>query len=127
MKHVPMRIWTGLQILILLAVVIDIGLHVVWRPATRAQVSLAPVAIPMAFVSEHPECADELLRAMNVPNIRIQRYNGTLPGDEIMDDPIVAAWRAAQAKENRTHVSAATTKPGAGPGSPGRVSGPKPI
>ena len=29
-------------------------------------------AIPRRFVMDHPECADKLLRSMNVTNVRIQ-------------------------------------------------------
>ena len=35
-------------------------------------------AIPTRYVMDEPECADKLLRAMNVTNVRILPRNGTL-------------------------------------------------
>ena len=68
--------------------------------------SLPCAAVPMTFVSDYPECADHLLRAMNVTNVRVLRFNGTLPGADIPEDPIITAWRARRARANATTRSA---------------------
>ena len=62
-------------------------------------------AVPTQFVMEHTECADHLLRAMNITNVRIQRYNGTIPGQEVYDDPALAALRAARERVTRANKS----------------------
>jgi hypothetical protein len=40
--------------------------------------SLPCQAIPLRYVEDEPVCADKLLRAMNVTNVRIQTWNATL-------------------------------------------------
>ena len=42
--------------------------------------SLACAAIPTRYVMEEPECADKLLRAMNVTNVHILPRNATVGG-----------------------------------------------
>ena len=40
----------------------------------RSCIAVPPyAAIPRRFVMEHPDCADELLRSMNVTNVRVRR------------------------------------------------------
>jgi len=39
--------------------------------------SLPCQAVPIRFVIDEPECADKLLRSMNVSNVRILPHNGT--------------------------------------------------
>ena len=42
------------------------------RSSQSCDASLPCAAIPTRFVVEHPDCADKLLRSMNVTNVRIQ-------------------------------------------------------
>ena len=66
-----------LQILLLVLVVVDITLTI--RCANkidsmisqRERPSLPCAAIPTRLVLEHPECAQRLLEAMNVTNVRV--------------------------------------------------------
>ena len=60
-----------LLILILMGVMADIIITVRTAPSTPAKPSLPCAAIPTRYVLEYPECADRLLRAMNVTNVRI--------------------------------------------------------
>ena len=105
MAIITIAILTGLVINILLT----LGLREVevCQPPEYPASPLPCAAVPTCFVMEHPECADHLLRAMNITNVRIQRYNGTIPGQEVYDDPVVAAWRAA--RERATHTNSSST------------------
>ncbi len=101
MAIVTITILTGLVVNIFLT----LGLREVevCEPPEYPASPLPCAAVPTCFVMEHPECADHLLRAMNITNVRIQRYNGTIPGQEIYDDPAVAALRAARERVTRAN------------------------
>ena len=79
-----------LLVLVLIGVAADILLTLRTQPASRARPSLPCAAIPTRYILQYPDCADRLLRAMNVTNVRIlprsnlsgihpsyNRYNGT--------------------------------------------------
>ncbi|HOW73765.1 MAG TPA: hypothetical protein PKY77_24450 [Phycisphaerae bacterium] len=74
-------------------ILLTAGLH----PTEPAERPLACAAIPWAYITEYPECADRLLKAMNITHVEIRRFNGTLPGDEIYENPIIKAWQQARA------------------------------
>ena len=67
---------TTLLILLLLLVLVGATANVMVMLKLRSPQSCdaAPpcAAIPTRFVVEHPDCADKLLRSMNVTNVRIQ-------------------------------------------------------
>ena len=42
------------------------------RSSQSCDASLPCAAIPTRFVMEHPDCADKLIRAMNVTNVRVR-------------------------------------------------------
>ena len=42
-------------------------------PERQASPTLRCTAIPVKLILEDPECADKLLRAMNVTNVRVER------------------------------------------------------
>ena len=60
-----------LLILILMGVAANIITTIRTVPCTSVKQSLPCTAIPTQYVLEYPECADKLLRAMNVTNVRI--------------------------------------------------------
>ena len=100
----------GLQLVLLILTVVNMLMTVglVRRPQPVQVNQPSPVAhesVPWAFVTEYPECADHLLHTMNVTNVHVQRFNGTLPGDEIDNDPVVQAWRARRGLTNSTNAS----------------------
>jgi len=68
-------------LIVCLLVVVVVDLVVTMRLAVDMQVSAPQVcmqpalpcgAIPTRFVLEEPECADKLLKSMNVTNVRVQ-------------------------------------------------------
>ena len=58
-----------LLIVILLAVVADITIRVL--PSAKAKQQSRCLAVPTMFIVEHPDCADKLVQAANLTNIRI--------------------------------------------------------
>lgn len=66
MKDLYGRWAMGLLILLLVLVAVDIYLRVMQQPDQRPC-----LAIPTKFVLHEPECAEKLLRAANVSNVRI--------------------------------------------------------
>ena len=56
------------------------------KSSQSCNASLPCAAIPTRFVMEHPDCADKLIRSMNVTNVRVrsagQREASDVPGDE---------------------------------------------
>ena len=60
-----------LLVLIVIGIVAGIIITISTVPSTPAKPSLPCAAIPTRYVLEYPECADRLLRAMNVTNVRI--------------------------------------------------------
>ena len=76
MAIVTIAILTGLVINIFLT----LGLREVevCEPPEYPASPLPCAAVPTQFVMEHTECADHLLRSMNVTNVRIQRINESL-------------------------------------------------
>jgi len=61
---------------ILLTIILDQGLER-FNSCQNSRESLPCQAIPTRFVMEEPECANKLLRSMNVTNVRI------LPADAL--------------------------------------------
>ena len=60
-----------LLLLLLAGVTADIIITLKTVPSRLDRQSLPCAAIPTRYVLEYPECADRLLRAMNVTNVRI--------------------------------------------------------
>ena len=60
-----------LLVLILIGIVVDIVITIRAMSATPARSSLPCQAIPTRYVLEYPECADKLLRVMNITNVHI--------------------------------------------------------
>lgn len=109
MKDKRMPWLMGLQVLLVILVAVNLLMTVELargpQPQETNRRSLPCESIPWDFVSGYPECADHLMHAMNVTNVHIQRFNGTLPGSDIQNAPIVRAWRAARARvDNATHT-----------------------
>lgn len=77
MKTKTTLLLIGLQVIVLAAVIADLWVTTHPReelpPAPKP--SLPCAAVPMSFISENPECADHLLRAMNVTGVHIRRLN----------------------------------------------------
>jgi len=61
-----------LLVLVLIGVGADIVITFKAKPPTPVRSSLPCAAIPTRYVMEYPECADKLLQAMNVTNVRIR-------------------------------------------------------
>ena len=127
-KRIPWLIGLQLVLLTLIAVNLLMTAGLVRRPEPERLNPSLPVAhesVPWAFVTEYPECADHLLHTMNITNVHVQRFNGTLPGDEIENDPVVVAERAAHPASERNQ---STPSPGTGarltelPMSPERIA-----
>ena len=72
--------------IVLVGVAANLGITLKCRSRQEAGPSLPCAAIPTRFVMEHPDCADKLLRSMNVTNVRVrsagQRESSDVPGDE---------------------------------------------
>ena len=72
--------------IVLVGVAANLGITLKCRSRQEAGPSLPCAAIPTRFVMEHPDCADKLLRSMNVTNVRVrsagQREASDVPGDE---------------------------------------------
>lgn len=91
----------GMQGLILLLSIAQLAVSVHPGPQNTPAPILSAPAVPIDFVTEYPECADDLLRTMNITNVHVHRFNGTLPGAGVMNDPVVVAWQAAQDRSGR--------------------------
>ena len=67
----------GLQVLVLAAVTADlwVSTHPAEQPPVPPKPSLPCAAVPRSFISEYPECADHLLRSMNVTGVHVRRIN----------------------------------------------------
>ena len=77
MKQKTTVVIMALLSLILIGLVVDIIITVRTVPGESAKQSLPCAAIPTRYVLEYPECADKLLRAMNVTNVRILSRGNT--------------------------------------------------
>ena len=88
---------TIIVLLILLTVLVAANITVTLGGPTRQTPSdaLPCRAVPKSFVAEHPECANALLRSMNVSNIHIQRYEQWGP------QRLVAGTAARSDKDSR--------------------------
>ena len=68
-----------MQVVLILAMGIDILLAIrAGGGCASTQTAKPPLpcaAIPMSFVAQFPECADHLIQAMNITNVRVQRWN----------------------------------------------------
>ena len=63
------------------------------RPLTSSH---APCeAIPMSLVAANPQCADDLLHAMNITNVHVLPYGSPVPG---MDDETVQRLRTLMSR-----------------------------
>ena len=76
-----------LQMLILIGVCVDVALSLkisgemdALRSSMGARRSLPCESIPVRFVLDDPVCADKLLLAMNVTNVRVSPGGTSLPG-----------------------------------------------
>jgi hypothetical protein len=79
--------FTVIALLILLLGVSIVHIVITVRQSSTLSAPCPPVivprslpcqAIPLRYVEDEPVCADKLLRAMNVTNVRIQTWNATL-------------------------------------------------
>jgi hypothetical protein len=79
--------FTVIALLILLLGVSIVHVVITVRQSSTLSTSCPPVivprslpcqAIPLRYVQDEPVCADKLLQAMNVTNVRIQTWNATL-------------------------------------------------
>jgi hypothetical protein len=91
----------GMQGLILLLSIAQLAVSVHRGPQSNRASSLSVPAVPIGLVTEYPECADHLLRTMNITTVHVERFNGTLPGAGAMNDPAFVAWQAAQGRSRR--------------------------
>jgi len=85
-------------IAILAGLIINISLTLdlreveVCEPPEYPASPLPCAAVPTEFVMQHTECADHLLRSMNMTNVRIQRFNRSLfPHQPNLSIPEVSA------------------------------------
>ena len=68
--------------IVLAAVAANMVMTLKFRSELTSTPSLPCAAVPTRFVTEHPECADKLLRSMNVTNVQIRsRQRVPLSGD----------------------------------------------
>ncbi len=91
----------GMQASILIVLIAHLAVTVRWGPQNDRVQTASISAVPIDFVSEYPESADHLLRTMIITNVHLQRFNGTLPGAGVMNDPVVVAWQPAQDRSGR--------------------------
>jgi len=64
-----------LQIVIFITIVIHMMITVKhMQTETQHPPSLPCAAVPIGFVAEYPECADLLVKAMNISNFRIRPF-----------------------------------------------------
>ena len=52
------------------------------KSCQNTQKSLPCQSLPIRFVMEEPECAEKLLRSMNVSNVRVMSYEAKYLGDD---------------------------------------------
>lgn len=69
MNEKRIRLIVILLIVILLAVVADITIRIL--PPAKAKQQPQCLAVPTSFIMEYPDCADKLVQAANLTNIRI--------------------------------------------------------
>ena len=63
-----------LLVMVLIGIGIDIAITIKAMSSIPTKPSLPCAAIPTRFVMEYPECADRLLQAMNVSNVRFRSH-----------------------------------------------------
>jgi hypothetical protein len=69
MNEKRIRLIVILLIVILLAVVADITIRIL--PSAKAKQQSRFLAVPTKFIMEYPDCANKLVQAANLTNIRI--------------------------------------------------------
>ena len=81
--------WFAIHSSILIGVVVDVAINLqlaetiaIMRDGVCAKASLPCASIPTRFVLEQPECAQKLLEAMNVTNVRVLPVMSYLNGSE---------------------------------------------
>ena len=75
MKQKYLLLIVILQIVIFITIVIHMVLMVKhMQTETQYPPSLPCAAVPIGFVAEYPECADLLVKAMNISNFRIRPF-----------------------------------------------------
>ena len=79
MKDKSTRAIKILLVMILVSLEGNILLTLRCSPAEQVTVALPCQAVPFSFVVEHPDCVDSLLKAMNVTNVHVQQFKGSLP------------------------------------------------
>jgi hypothetical protein len=62
------------------------------QDTAKVQRSLPCEAIPVRFVLEEPECADKLLQAMNVTNVRIRSVGSGVGPPKQNTTPSLEGW-----------------------------------
>ena len=88
MNEKRIRLIVILLIVILLAVVADITIRIL--PPAKAKQQPQCLAVPTSFIMEHPDCADKLVQAANLTNVRIvspktlesQRYDQSVEANK---------------------------------------------
>ena len=87
MKEKNRRWVIVLLVMILIAFVADITIRIL--PPAKAKQQSRCLAVPTKFIMEHPDCADKLVQAANLTNIRIvspkilesRRYEQSMEAD----------------------------------------------
>jgi hypothetical protein len=82
----------GIVVLVIVNLMVTIRLAVDTRASAARvwkQPSLPCGAIPTRFVMEEPECADKLLRSMNVTNVRVLPSKAL---DTVQTEPVTQGW-----------------------------------
>jgi hypothetical protein len=75
-----------LLVLILLCIGANILLALRNKTSEGEKEHLPCSALPLRSVEEHPSCAEELLKAMNITNVHVVPYNATqrVPGNRTL-------------------------------------------
>lgn len=79
MEQKEMRWLLVLLVLLLVTMTVNIVVTIKSHWPVACESSLPCSAIPTRFVLEYPDCADKLVRAMNITDVHIVTFNKSAP------------------------------------------------
>jgi len=77
MRDRDIRILKILLIMVLFSMEVNILLTLRCKPSAPEREPLPCRSIPIQFVARRPDCANELIRALNITNVHVETYNGS--------------------------------------------------
>lgn len=85
MRDKDIRVLKILLIIVLFSTEANILLTLRCKPSAPEGEPLPCQAIPIQFVARHPDCANELIQAMNITNVHVVAYNSSrlIAGDHL--------------------------------------------